>query len=109
MAEIDHAKFAAALSDRLREIGYSLSRATEKWPQTNKAMLSRAASGKVISAGNLLLICHLAGLDPFAFLIMDKQPRMTMKSILKQTVTAVDKRETGSLMESARHEFLNHP
>lgn len=104
MAEIDHAKFAAAISARLQEIGYSLSRAAEKWPQTNKAMLSRATSGKVISAGNLLLISHLAGLDPFAFLIMDKQPRVTMKSILKQSVTAVDKRETGSIGKDARHE-----
>lgn len=94
MAEIDHRQFAEAFAERLQEIGYSLGRAAQKWPDTNKAMLSRATTGKPISAGNFLLLCQLAGLDPFDFLDTGKQRRVTMKTILNQAVTAAAKRET---------------
>ncbi|RUM97898.1 hypothetical protein EET67_09785 [Pseudaminobacter arsenicus] len=94
MAEIDHRQFAQAFAARLSEIGYSLGRAAEKWPDTNKAMLSRATTGKPISAGNFLLLCQLAGLDPFDFLDTGKHRRVTIKTILNQSVTAAAKRET---------------
>lgn len=94
MADIAFSAFGNAFSERLAEIGYSQSRAAHQWPDTDKAMLSRACRGDRISAGNLLLLCRLAGLDPFAFLTVGKQSHITMKTILKQHVTVHVKRET---------------
>ena len=94
MADIDFATFAETFGQRLREIGYSLRRAEEQWPQTDRAMLSRATNGKPLSAGNFLLLCEMAGLDPYAFLDRDPRRHVTMKSILNHMVTQPVQRET---------------
>jgi hypothetical protein len=93
MAEIERKKFAAALTDRLRELGYSYGKAVEMWPALNRAMLSRACNGMELSAANYLLVCEMAGLDPYRFLAREKQVRHTLKSILNQPVTAGVSRE----------------
>lgn len=97
MARFDFPSFGAALAERLQDLGYSLGKAAEKWPETNKAMLSRAINGGTLSADSVLTICRFSGLDPFEFLGEGRRRRVTMKTILKQAVTAADKRETGSL------------
>ena len=94
MADIDRDRFADDLHRRLDEIGYSLRRAEEKWPETDRAMLSRATNGKPISAGNFLLLCEMAGLDPYHYLKREHRRRVTMKSIVKQMVTEPVQRET---------------
>lgn len=94
MAEIDRVRFAMHFSSRLTSLGYSLSRAAEKWPETDRAMLSRAINGKTLSAGNFLLLCEMAGLDPYRFLRRGKTARMTRKSVLDQAVTRGVPRET---------------
>jgi hypothetical protein len=94
MADIDRGRFAEAFRHRLEQIGYSLHQAARQWPQADMAMLSRAARGVTISAGNYLLLCELAGLDPYAFLDRDPRRRVTVKSILRQAVTAGASRET---------------
>lgn len=96
MAEVDRQAFARAFRDRLAEIGYSLRRAEAQWPETDLAMLSRASNGITISAGNYLLLCQMAGLDPYAYLDRSPRRRVTMKSILNQAVTPPVKRETGA-------------
>lgn len=93
MAEIDREKFAHALADRLHALGYSYAAAVDKWPETNRAMLSRACNAHELSAGNYLLICEMAGLDPYLYLRRAKAIRHTLKSILNQTVTAGVSRE----------------
>jgi len=95
MADFRFDQFGDALAARLEQLGYSFSRATEKWPDTDRAMLSRAVAGKPLSAGNVLLLCEMAGLDPFAFLVRAPSRRVTMKTILDQAVTAPVSRETG--------------
>jgi hypothetical protein len=94
MAEIGFDKFADAFQQRLDEIGYSLRVAEEKWPETDRAMLSRAINGKTLSAGNYLLLCEYAGLDPYRYLARNPRRRTTVKTILDQMVTPYDKRET---------------
>lgn len=93
MAELDLSRFADALADRLRTCGYSYSQAVEHWPDADRTMLSRAINGKPLSAGNFLLLCRMAGLDPFDFLIGGKRRRVTLKSILDQTVAVGVSRE----------------
>jgi len=95
MARFDFSGFGAALSERLAEIGYSLDRAVAQWPETNKAMLSRARNGETLSVDSVMTICKFAGLDPFEFLGEGKRRRVTMKSILNQSVTADVSHETG--------------
>jgi len=95
MAKFDFPAFGAALAERLHAIGYSLDRAVAQWPETNKAMLSRAQNGVPLSVDSVLTICRFAGLDPFDFLDAGKRRRVTMKSIVKQAVTAGASRETG--------------
>ncbi|MBB2973967.1 hypothetical protein [Mesorhizobium sp. RMAD-H1] len=95
MAEIAHNRFAGAVAERLAALQVcSFRHAIEKWPHLNTAMLSRACNGRTLSAGNYLLLCRYLGLDPFEFLIEEKRPRITMKSILNQAVTASVTRET---------------
>jgi hypothetical protein len=96
MAEVDHASFAEALHNRLQQIGYSLRRAEEQWPQADRAMLSRGVNGKPLSSGNFLLLCELAGLDPYVFLDRAPRRRITMKSLAKQLVTVGVSHETGA-------------
>lgn len=96
MADFDHDAFAEAFEARLSAIGYTADRAVQKWPDTDKAMISRARNGKPLSSGNMLLLCQMAGLDPFAFLIVKHKRRVTRKTILKQMVTVPVTRETES-------------
>lgn len=99
MANIDHAAFAEAVCIELRRQGLSFALAVEKWPELDKAMLSRACSEKALSAGNFLLVCKLIRLDPYRFLKRGKRRRVRLRDIVKrlqeQTVTQADKRETG--------------
>ncbi|MER2535503.1 MAG: hypothetical protein ABTQ31_10120 [Rhizobiaceae bacterium] len=88
MAKLDFAAFGDALQQRLDEIGYSLRRAEQKWPETNRATLSHAINGKRLSPENYLLLCELAGLDPYRFLSRDRSRRFTRKSIFNQLVKA---------------------
>jgi len=94
MADVDFARFAGALRDRLDQIGYSLRRAEQQWPQTDRAMLSRAVNGKALSAGNFLLLCEMAGLDPYAFVERGARRKVTLKTIVEQMVTPSVQRET---------------
>ena len=94
MADVDCGRFAAAMRCRLDEIGYSLRRAEHQWPQADRAMLSRAVNGKTLSAGNFLLLCELAGLDPYAFIDRGPRRQVTMKTIVEQMVTPPVQRET---------------
>lgn len=95
MAELDLARFADALAERLRGSGWSYSQALEQWPETDRAMLSRAINRKPLSAANFLLLCRKSGLDPFDYLVMAKHRHVTLKSILDQTVTVGVSREAG--------------
>ncbi|CDX49190.1 conserved hypothetical protein [Mesorhizobium plurifarium] len=94
MAEIAFDRFAYALAQRFDQLGYSLRKAEEIWPETDRAMLSRAINGKTLSAGNYLLLCEYAGLDPYLYLGRNPRRRTTVKSILDHMVTPTDKRET---------------
>lgn len=87
MADIAFHDFADAFRQRLSGLGYSLRDAERKWPATDRAMLSRAVNGKVLSAGNYLLLCEMAGLDPYLYFERAKRKRTTMKTIVKQMVT----------------------
>lgn len=87
MADIAFHDFADSFRRRLNGLGYSLRDAERKWPGTDRAMLSRATNGKVLSAGNYLLLCEMAGLDPYLYFERAKRKRTTMKTIVKQMVT----------------------
>lgn len=95
MADVAFLRFANAFQDRLNDLGYSLRRAEEQWPDTDRAMLSRAVNAKTLSAGNFLLLCDLAGLDPYLYIERARRRRVTLKSISDQLVTPFDQRETG--------------
>jgi hypothetical protein len=94
VAEIAFHQFAAAFQSRLDQIGYSLRVAEEKWPEADRAMLSRAINGKTLSAGNYLLLCEYAGLDPYLYLGRNPRRRTTVKTILDHMVTPSVARET---------------
>jgi hypothetical protein len=94
MADIAFLRFANAFQDRLNDLGYSLRRAEDQWPDTDRAMLSRAINGKTLSAANYLLLCEMAGLDPYAYLERPPHRRVTLKTIADQLVTPVATRET---------------
>lgn len=96
MAEIAFHQFGDAFRERLDTLGYSLRRAEEVWPEADRAMLSRAINGKVLSAGNYLLLCEYAGLDPYRYLGRDPRRRVTRKTMLDQLVTPCVSRETRS-------------
>lgn len=99
MADIDHARFADDFAARLSGLGYSLSQAAAKWPETDRAMLSRATNGKTLSAGNFLLLCQMAGLDPYLYLTSAKGRRLTRKIVAQQAVTRGVARETPEFHE----------
>ncbi|MER9901628.1 hypothetical protein [Mesorhizobium sp. M0130] len=96
MADVAFRKFADAFQQRLDTLGYSLRIAEQKWPDTDRAMLSRAINGKTLSAGNYLLLCNYAGLDPYAYCEAAPHRRVTMKTISEQLVTPPVQRETGA-------------
>ncbi|WP_166163156.1 hypothetical protein [Chelativorans oligotrophicus] len=93
MAEIDHAAFAAAVAERLARRKLSFERAVAKWPDLNKAMLSRAVNEMPLSAGNFLLLCKVLRMSPYSFLILDKRRRLRLGDIaerLKNQAVTVD-------------------
>jgi hypothetical protein len=98
MADLDWGHFAHALRGALDSKGLGRNAAASAWPSTNTAMLSRAMAGERLSAGNFILLCGLAGLDPFEFLQVAKQRRVTLagirKSLADQTGTEGVTRET---------------
>ena len=94
MADVAFLRFANAFQDRLNELGYSLRRAEDQWPDTDRAMLSRAINGKTLSAGNYLLLCEMSGLDPYAYLERPPHRRVTLKTIAEHMVTPSATRET---------------
>lgn len=98
MADIDRTAFANAVVAKLDQKGLSFGRAVEKWPALDKAMLSRICTETPISAGNYLLVCEVLRLDPYAYLIRDKQRRVRLRDIAKrlsdQAVTDAVKHET---------------
>lgn len=83
MADIDWGHFADAFKARLTALGLGRNSAAAAWPATSTAMISRACSGKRLSAGSFLLLCSLAELDSFEFLQMARARRVTRKSIRK--------------------------
>lgn len=96
MADFRFDRFSADFSARLEALGYSLGQAAVKWPLTDKAMLWRGANGKTLTAGNVLLLCQMAGLDPFAYLAAEPRRQVTRKRVLKQAVTRGVNRETAA-------------
>lgn len=97
-AEIDWRNFAAAVRLRLDLYGLSYGGAVAKWPDLNKGLLSRACNGKVLSAGNYVLVCQLMQFEAGRFLTFDDKPRVTLRAITEslqnQPVTAAVARET---------------
>lgn len=96
MADVAFHRFADAFQQRLDALGYSLRVAEQKWPETDRAMLSRAINGKTLSAGNYLLLCNYAGLDPYTYFEAAPHRRVTIKTIVEQLVTPPATRETGA-------------
>lgn len=88
MADIDRQRLSADVTAFLDARGYSYRDAVFVWPALNPAMLSRAASGQVLSAGNLLALCQAFGLDPFVYVTTGQ------KAAPNPAVTAIDTRET---------------
>lgn len=88
-----------AVAGALEQRGWTYDAALAARPGLDKAMLSRAVNGKPLSAANHLVVCRAFGLDPFAFLIEEKQARTTLRAIAKrlsdQQVTVLATRETG--------------
>lgn len=98
MADINWNDFAAQVSAKMA--GRSFNDMVAAHPELNKAMLSRAINGHVISAANLLLICDVLRLEPFEFLRRDavssaakrggKPSKQTLKTILSGRVPALN-------------------
>ncbi|WP_099866050.1 hypothetical protein [Pararhizobium haloflavum] len=89
MAEIDRHRLARDVAEFLKLRGYSYREACFVWPALNVAMLSRACSGQVLSAGNLLALCRAFALNPFDYLAAEKAPS-------NPAVTEIGSRETRS-------------
>lgn len=94
MAEIDWGGFARHVEIALGVSGLSYDAAVAKWPTLNKGLLSRACNGKPLSAGNFQHLCDVLALNPMNYLIVEKRKRVTMKTIVKQSVTVGVPRET---------------
>jgi hypothetical protein len=90
MAEIDRALFAVDVRHALEKRDLSYRHAVLAWPVLNVAMLSRACSEQVLSAGNFLALCQVFELDPFRYLAVPEIKR-------NQTVSAIVSREAGSV------------
>lgn len=111
MADIDRSGFAADVAAVLKARGWSYGAACAACPGLDKAMLSRAVNGAVLSAANHLALCAALGLDPLARLVARPSPaaaaRMradnaalgrrlkSLKEVLEQAVTRDVPRETG--------------
>lgn len=85
--DIDRALLAADVTAWLKARGLSTRNASAACEGLNPAMLSRACTGKVLSAESLLALCRAIDVNPMRYLVM--------APLLKnQTVTAIGKRET---------------
>ena len=98
MAEFDRGAFAQDLHRARAERGLSFGQAVAAHPSLDKAMLSRAIHQQHLSAGNVLLMCRIFGLEPFAYIVERK--RLTLKAMAEQAVTRSDQRETRALNET---------
>lgn len=85
--DIDRTQLAADVTAWLRAHGLSTRSASSVFDGLNPAMLSRACTGKVLSAESLLALCMAMGGDPMRYLVM-------VPLLKNQTVTAFEKRET---------------
>lgn len=85
--DIDRAQLAADVTAWLVAHGLSTRNASLVFDGINPAMLSRACTGKVLSAESLLALCKAMGGDPMRYLIM-------VPLLKDQTVTAIAQRET---------------
>jgi hypothetical protein len=98
VAEIDWRAFGARVAERLEGEGLSYRGAVERWPCLDKSMLSRAVNGRPLSAANYMVVCTALGIDPNAFLIAARKPRVTRRAIRetleKQAVAVRVSRET---------------
>ena len=97
MASYDRTAFAYHVAAQLRRLGLSGEAAAHDWPETNAALWSRVKNGHEISVGNFLLVCKLLRLPPFRYLVREKARRVTLKSIVKQTLTAPVSRGTADV------------
>lgn len=92
----DRERFAATVRQRLN--GISTRQVVAVWPTLNIAMISRAKNGENLTIGSFLALCKALRLRPMDFHVDGaKRRRVTRKTILKQTVTAVEPRETKGL------------
>ncbi|MBN9056080.1 MAG: hypothetical protein J0H80_20440 [Rhizobiales bacterium] len=85
--DIDRVRLAADVTAWLRASGLSTRSASSSFAGINPAMLSRACTGKVLSAESLLALCRTMEMDPMRYLVM-------VPLLKNQTVTAIDQRET---------------
>lgn len=85
--EIDRSLLAADVTAWLVAHGLSTRNASLVFEGINPAMLSRACTGKVLSAESLLALCKAMGGNPMRYLVM-------VPLLKNQTVTAFGKRET---------------
>ena len=110
MADIDRAGFAEDVRAALAARGWSFSAACAACPGLDKAMLSRAVNGHVLSAANHLWLCAALDLDPLYRLLARPSPAAaarikadnaalgrrlkSLKDVVDQWVTQPVSRET---------------
>ena len=85
--DINRVLLAADVTAFLLERKLSTRNASAEFEGINPAMLSRACTGKILSAESLLALCSAMNLDPMRYLVM-------VPLLKNQTVTAIGKRET---------------
>lgn len=79
--------FARDLKARLDGLGLSYRQAVGHADYLNPAMISRAMNCEKLAVESFLALCHAFHLDPLNYMILPT----------KQTVTAMDKRETSGV------------
>lgn len=110
MADIDRAGFAEDVRAALKARNWSFAAACAACPGLDKAMLSRAVNGAVLSAANHLWLCAALDLDPLARLLARPSPAAaarikaenaalgrrlkSLKDVVDQWVTQPVSRET---------------
>lgn len=104
MSDIDWSGFAAEVEARLDARDLSYGRAVERWPELNRAMLSRAVNGRRLSVENYLLICVLLRIPVTRYWrrhavkrVRGPTVRSIVKRLRKQPVTARVCRETAEI------------
>jgi hypothetical protein len=84
---IDRERLAEDVTAWLRGHGLSTRNASSTFRGLNPAMLSRACTGKILSAESLLALCAAMEVDAARYLVW-------VPLLKNQTVTAIGKRET---------------